>query len=459
MKHLSTLNSEILQDRQSTFLTAEAASGTNSLTVKSIERFVKNLILCIGELGNETTEIIKISNSDPTGTTITLASNLVYTHSPYAVVRIIPYDQVEFSHSATETGAKTVLWLGTFTVGAMDTVYDDKTYSSGFYFIRFKETVTNTFTDYSDPIPFAGIGTNTVGFAITYALKRNKLDSFTDFLDYQFCIDEVNACLQFITGKLKRWTKLFKINYVAGQTQMGVQRVSLPVDIWENRGTKSIMGVRIGGSIGLTALSQFEMEDEMDQVMHTQVRTLAVVGSTTLEVDNSYDFEDTGNVNVYVNNSLYVISYTGVTRSATAGVLTGIPATGTGAITVQIPVDTDVWYGEDSGEPNCFTTDSDGNLLIWPLCDNSFSNMNVYMDYFTAATSVDSDTDTLDLFRYDAVKHWLTWAIRSQLKNDGKRDYTDGDYIQFSQILSDYIRNEIPSNNRKRQPNINSITY
>ena len=32
-------------------------------------------------------------------------------------------------------------------------------------------------------------------------------------------------------------------------------------------------------------------------------------------------------------------------------------------------------------------------------------NMNVYIDFYTAPTSVDSEGDIVDIFRYNAVKY------------------------------------------------------
>ena len=459
MKHLSASNTEILKDRQSSYLISASASGTDTLSVKSIQEFAVNKILCIG-VGGETTEIIKTHATEiPDGNTVTLASNLVYSHSPYEVVSIIPFDQVEFSHSATATGDKTVLKLKGFDMASTETIYDDMTYSSGYYFIRFKETITNSFSDYSDPIPFTGLGTNTVGFVINYALKRNKLDGFTKYVDYDFCISEINACLRYITGKLKTWSKLQKTNYIVGQTTRGINKISLPSDIWEDRGIKSILGIRIGTETDLLSKTTTEMEDEMQGCIQTQVTTEASAGDTTLEIDNSYDFGDTGSVTVYISGTLYTITYTGVTRSATTGVLTGVPASGDGSITVTIPVDTNVWKGESEGKPTYFTIDSDGNIVFWPIPSASYDNLNIFMDYWTGPTAVDSDTDTLDAFRFDAVKHWLTWAIKMQDSNNGERNLKDGDYIQFEMILADYIRTEIPANRKKSRPKMNGITY
>ena len=443
-----------------TYLTAEATAAGTTLTVKSISNFAINLVLLVGEMADENSEIIKThASTAPTGTTVTLASALVKTHAPYTRVRVMLYDQVEISHATTVAGSKTVLATIDIQPETPETRYDDSAKSSGYYFTRFKNTITTTYSGYSDPIPYAGYGANTVAFAINYALKRNKLDAFTRYIDYEFCIDEVNSCLQFITGKLKGWSKLLELNYALGQTARGSFIFTLPTNIWENAGMKSIQDVRIGTGAGLTPKIWSDFEKEMEGVKFTQVTTEAVAAQTTLEIDNSYDFADSGSVNVYVSGTIYTITYTGITRSTTAGVLTGVPASGTGAITVTIPADTYVWQGEKEGEPYCYTVDSDGQMRIWFLPSAVYDDKNVYLDYYTGPTVVDSDTDTLDTFRYDAVKHWLTWAVRMQMKNDGRRDFTDGDYIQFSQIISDYIRNEIPAHRRKRGVKVNKITY
>ena len=442
------------------YLTAESAAAATTLIVKSITGFAINLLLLVGELGDENSEIIKTHTATaPTGTTVTLLSGLVKTHGPYTKVRVMLYDQIELSHATTVAGTKTVISTGNLQPESEETRVDDSTYSSGYYFTRYKNTITTTYSDYSDPIPYAGFGANTVAFAINYALKRNKLDAFTKYIDYELLIDETNACLQFITGKLKGWSKLLELNYPLGQTARGSFIFTLPTNIWENAGNKSIQDVRIGTKSGLTYKIWSDFEKQMEGVKFTQVTTEAVAGELTLAIDNSYDFADSGSVNIYISGTLYTITYTGVTRSATAGVLTGVPAAGTtGAITVTIPADTYVWQGESEGEPSYYTVDDDGQLLIWPLPSAVYDNKNVYMDYYTGATTVDSDTDVLDVTRYDLVKLWLTAKIRWQLKNDGKPNLTDGDYIMFLQGVQDMIRCEIPAHRRKRGVKINKIS-
>ena len=103
-----TINDEMFKFE--TYLTAESASGASTLTVKSISNFAVKLILLIGELGDENSEIIKThATTDPSGTTITLAASLVKTHDPYTKIRVMLYDQIEISSATTIAGTKSVL--------------------------------------------------------------------------------------------------------------------------------------------------------------------------------------------------------------------------------------------------------------------------------------------------------------------------------------------------------------
>ena len=456
MKTILHNNQILIKESLETFLTNSADVSNTELKVKNITGFKTNQILLIGELGDENAEIVHTSDTtQPTGSVITLLSGVSHSHNAYTKIRVIPYDQVEIHFSNTEDGSKELLNTINVQPDSLDTRYDETTQETGFYFTRFKNSINQTLSQFSDPIPYEGYGANRVGFVINYALKRNKLHSFTDFIDYQFCIEEINSCLEFITGKLKGWSNLLKLDYVVGQSKRGEQVLGkLPADIWEDKGNKSIYELKLGGGTNLTYLIWSDFKRAMRGVFHSKVRT-ETTGGDNLEITNSFDFPDTGAVNLYMGNDLYTISYKGVVRSETQGILTGIDLEGIPAI----PAGTNIWMGENTGEPTYYSINSNREIVIYPLPDNLNSNKNGYLDYYTGATRVDSDNDELDTFRYDCVKHWLTWAIRMQKDNDGKRDLQDGDYIQFLQILMDYIRNEKPAHRKKRGVKLNTISY
>lgn len=444
---------------EETTLTADAASASGTLTVKAIQGFAVNKILLIGELGQETSEIIKThAATAPSGTTITLASNTTYAHPAGTKVYMIEFDAIEFSHSATAGGAKSVLATPSIDADEKYQVYTDTTQTSGFYFARFKETIGNTFGGYSDAIPYGGWASNTVGHLIEQALRNNLMTTLTSAFSRTDCYDVINSGLRFIQGKQLRYPQYNIDDYVLGQTTRGSFKWTLPTDIYDNDSNKSINGVRIGTDADLTYKDPKEFEELLEGQVRNQVRTQAVATDTTLEIDNSNDFADSGSVDFYISGTKYTVTYTGVTRSATAGVLTGIPASGTGSISVTVPVDTWVFQTPIEGTPSYYTV-RNGELEVTPMPDATADNKNVFLDYSTIVTEVDSDGDELDIQRYDMMVDYLTWAIKMRLKNNGALDMNDGWFNAFKEKLNDAIRTTRNPRVHRMKPKINSIRY
>jgi hypothetical protein len=443
-----------------TYLTADVAAGGGTLTVENIGDFADNSYLVLGEIGGEKTEMLEI-NGAPSGTTITLAANTVFAHSRGTKVYRVEFDQLEISHAATLTGSKSVLMAAEdLQVHSLFHEYLDVAQTTGFYFARFKETVGGTFSNYSDGVPYSGWAYDQVGYAVDYALKRNKT-TFKGVVDVDFVIDEVNACLRNIQGKLKRWPQHQKFDSIAGQTTRGIHTLTLPTDIYDVNSNKSILGVRIGDQQGLTYIDPLKMQEKMKDAKTSQVRTQASANDATLDLDNSYDFNDSGSLSAYVSGTKDAFTYTGVTRDDASGgtaQITGIPTSGANAIGQTIVVDTNIWQDEEEGLPIWFTVEN-GKLKIWPLPDANYDNQNIYLDYWTQADSVNSMGDTLDTQRADMVKFWLTWKIRMQLTNDGIISLEDGDFILYKEALNDAIRTSKSPVTGRTGPKINRIKY
>jgi hypothetical protein len=447
-------NQEILKGKKTLILSDDAEAGDGTITVESILGAAVNLVLFIGEPGDETSEIVKThAATSPSGSTVTLASNLLHDHQQGTAIYIIDWDQVEFSYAADDDGSDVVLSTTAIQADQIDTQYTDTTYSTGYYYIRFKNSITSTFSDYSAPIPWGGYDTDSVGAAIEYALNRNKLQGYTENVTHDFCISEICACLKYMRGKLKKWHNLQEFDYSLGKTAQGVSKFALPSNCWKYS-NKSILQFRIGTGAPLTYKSKREYDERKQGSAHTTVKTNALAAATSLVLDNSGDFGDSGSVQV----GDQVITFTA--NAETTGTLSGIPAAGTGSITSGITAGDECWKDLDEGLPEIFTI-VDGNILIWPLCSLKNINLNAWLDYWKEAPTVDDDGDTIDSDRFDAVKYWLTWAIRGQIKNDGKRDLADADFKMFEGVLSDAIMMELKTHGQKfpNQPRLNSIQH
>lgn len=453
--------SALLADRlEETYLTANSPAADTTLTVKDIDGFGVSDYLVIGELGSETCELVKVhASTAPSGTTITLVTGGVeFAHSAGTKVYKIPYDQVEVSHAATLTGAKSVLATSNLQVDGLKQIYRDVSQTTGFYFARYKDSTGSTFSGYSDGIAYGGWASNTVGYIFEQSLRNNDVE-ISDMLTRDDLFNFANDGVRFAQGKQKRLAQYLEANYVAGQTTRGINEVTLPSNIEDNDTLKAIKAVRIGTEgEPLRKIDPQVFEERLGDATVTQVRTEASAADTTLEIDNSYDFEDSGTVTVYVSGTAYDITYTGVTRSATAGVLTGIPASGTGSISVTIPVDTNVWQNEEEGEPQVVTV-RNGVAAFYPIPDSNYDNMNVYLDYFTTFTEVDSEGDVIDSQRFGMILDYVTWRVRMKTKNNGALDMNDGWYAQFKEKLNDYIRTTPVAFKNKMRPNINRVRY
>lgn len=308
---------------------------------------------------------------------------------------------------------------------------------------------------YSDGVQYGTWDRSSVGFMIERALADLGI-SLSEKVTLQDCYEWLTAGLRLTQGKLKRWPEHYSYNAVLGQVTRGTNVQTMPTDAYDTETNRSLIALRTGDNRNMRYLDPVLFDAQLEGVSVTQVTTAASAAQTTLAIDNSYDFDDSGTVVVYVSGTKYSITYTGVTRSATAGVLTGVPASGTGSITVTIPADTYVWQGEEEGVPEFFTV-RNGQIEFWPLADANEDNVNMYGDYSHVATAINSDGDTIDVHRYDMVQYYLTWRIEQKVKSDNKLDTTSGWYIQFKEALYDAIKT-LPSNLRfPMRPNVNRM--
>ena len=458
---LVPLSPLIANSLERTYLSADMAVGT-AMTVKSQKGFhaTTNQPLIIGELGEEITELVA-STTSSAPSTITLDSASIFAHGAGTPVYLIKFDQIEFSHSATLAGSKVALTAssGLYSIqpDKPEFILDETEFTTGFYFVRYKESVGGTFSDYSDGVEVGTWERNTVSYMIDRALNNIQLE-LSDNVTLWDCYEWINNGMDLIKGKLKRWAEHYSYNAVLGQTSRGINTVTMPTDAYDTETNKSIIAIRIGDENKLTYLDPPFFDAQLGNVKTTQVTTEASAGDLTLEIDNSYDFRDSGSVNVYISGTKYNIIYTGVTRSATAGILTGVPAAGNdGAITVTVPVDTNVWQDEKEGIPTIFTV-RNGKIEWYPMTDANEDNQNIYGDYNKVVTKVDSDRDTIDYQRFDMLQSYLTFRIKMKAKNNGDLDFEDGYFLEYREKLNDAIRTLAQNNKFRQRPTINNMS-
>jgi hypothetical protein len=434
LQPITAQNSQLSLDRYRNNLSADCVFGANTITVYGISQFAVNQILLIGEFGNKGSELIKThAATSPSGSTITLSTTLAKSHPKDTPVYIYSFDKVEFSHADTLTGAKTVLGsVQDLDPTQSEMVYEDTTNTAGYYFVRYYNSVTGVFSDYSDGVPYAGLPENTVGYAIDLAMR--ELDAkFTDKLTYGMLLGWANQMLHLVRGKLKAWSEYQEFDYVVGTMSMGVRRFAMPSTCYDVNSNKSVLNVRVGDGFPLIWMTRSEYVQAMEGITYTEITTLAVVGGTSLVLDDTSDLDDTGSVTVYVSGTKYTVEYTANSRS------TNTLTVATDQITYAFPVDSPVIQNVDEHDPDYYSI-FDGYVYVFPFITSDYEGRNLIMDFYTDIVSVDSDMDTIPGVRFDMLIQYLKWKIKGVINEKGKEDMKDASYLQFKEILYDATR-------------------
>lgn len=147
-----------------TYLTTNYSSGITSFSVLNATDsvFAIDAFLLLGNFGAENAEIVKIATVNNDTGAITTTTQTLFSHSESTKVTILPYDQIRFFHTTTTTFGVGTPLTGYINLQPNDwfTSYSDETYSTGYGWYTFYNSVTATSSQESNAIPYAGFESN-----------------------------------------------------------------------------------------------------------------------------------------------------------------------------------------------------------------------------------------------------------------------------------------------------------
>jgi hypothetical protein len=437
-------NATLLQSPIQTFLSTDMASASGTLTVKNITGFAINQVLIIGELGNEGTELIKThAATAPTGSTITLASNTVFPHSSGTPVYVIDYDNVEVSTATTLTGSKTILATIPVQVGSDYTTYDDTAGSVGYYFARFKNTITSVFSAYSDGIPVGGYGVLTARYIINNALGMINKDT-SELLTDQFCFNEINNCQMEVLREYKRWSFMQVFDYSLGQITTGQWKVAVPANLDDQFTNKSIYNFRIGTQTNLQWVDKQKWNEIVAGVAHTTLASNINVSDATITLTDASDFDQNGG-SIYIGANIY--QYTSITSNV---------VTLTAVSTTTDTAGEDAFQGASFGYPQYWTTFG-GYLYFYPVLATAFNMQEGNLDYYQKPITITNDSDTIVLPDPNVVIFYLAWKMLLRINNGVDDTTTNPMYQSYSARKQTLMRKEVIGYNFRMKPLLNQI--
>lgn len=145
-----------IDGNQKTYLTQTAASGATTLNITNSSGFNNNDFVLIGKLGEESTEIKKLTATPPSTTTLTITA-LSFAHSPDTPITFIEADQVRVYKATSKGGSYSLLATTNITPDEQATSYTDATgLSTDYYKTAYYNSYTTTQGSYSGEIAGSG---------------------------------------------------------------------------------------------------------------------------------------------------------------------------------------------------------------------------------------------------------------------------------------------------------------
>ena len=415
-----------LEDNNQTFLTTDYTAAVSSLSVDNGNKFAANEYIVIGQIGGEKTEIVKISTA--AATTLTVGTT-AFAHNRGEKITFIPYNQIVPERS-TDAGV-TYSALSAISIRPDSTeTYLQRTgdASTDYYRVRFYNSTSALYSQYSDGLIASGFAENSAGLVIRNALVTlgEKID---DVVTKEFLFEalhEGRSELDQMIG-VDKWSFRTAFDYDAGNVIPGQNKLTLPSNLRDPDTNKNILSVKIGASkypvvyADKTALNRW-----YEGVARTTLNGASATGATSIILTASGDFEESGSIVIAgaaVTDTLDTVAYTANAESTqTLSGVTGIQAAGhaTGVI---------AWQGASFGYPTEYTV-TDGEMTFSQPFDDDHAGENIFLDYYTTMTKINSDTDVFDEPNFMIYVPYLRWRMKAR-RNKELKAADDSDYKKW----------------------------
>ncbi len=469
-KTLLTNNTDLTRDKRFSLLTEDVVSTSTTIRVQSILGFESlstssGQIVCIGDIGSERSELLRTSNSTAPSQSykeITLRDAMVFDHPQDTKVTIVDWNRVEAQWASSVTGSKSTLFAYPVQIqpDLKETLLVDTSQTSGFYFIRFNETVGNSNSDWSDAIPFGGWDDNSV-FSIKMRAVRGMGEEIDgNIITHEFLNESLwEARREYHQMPGKRPFRR-KFNYVLGTALTGSYRIEMPTDVEAPATAENIYGVRIGTNSNLTYYDKKAFDFDYLSRPHSTLELPYTRGtSTSIWLANGRDFSQSGSISVEGTT----IGYTKVSGSNNS-----LTVTSHGSWSAS--GGSDAWQNASYGLPYKFTVfqDPGGSAYIYfnmPI-DTAYVGQNIYGDYYRTLLGYDSDGDILDEPTYDFYVDFLKFKIkeRKSLGNipvirtrTGQVLIADADYQSYKERMNRALSQELLETDIRVAPDMSHL--
>lgn len=435
------ISNEVLriQDNEKTFFDTDEAIGQTSLSANGTN-FSANDYVLLGNLGAEKSEIVKLSAASSTALTSTAT---VFPHNRGDLITYLPYNQIVLERSTDAGVSYTPLSAVEIQPDNDFTIIQRPTdASTDYYKVRFYNSTSGNYSEYSDPIIGTGYADNSV-----HSIKQRALDSLgeevgTKITD-QFLNESLWEARRELHNAVLRWSFRTKFNQLIGSVLPGAWSVSAPTDLDDRNTNKNLLEVRIGRqNWPLEYQDNGRFRQNYLNIAHTTLATAITGASTTLVLTDSGDFDESGNVVIAASTeaqSKDTVAYTANDEiTQTLSGVTGIADSKSAGV--------DIWQNATFGLPRAYNINAAVIYFDVPFSDD-VAGQNIYADYYSDLPVYDSDADLLDEPEWDMFVSWLRYKIKYLKSNGSIETENDSDYKEYKRRSQSMIDGEILGQN------------
>ena len=421
---------------------AQLLIADTSASVGDNDEFENVDEILIGKIGDAKTEEAAVTSSVTRGTSLASSGTRRFDHEIHDPVTKI-YERKITLYSATSDGgsltaiiatgsAVDIAWNRPHTEIPIITSYT--TTSVTHYVVKFYDGTTESVA--SDYVPIAGNPSSSVAKIVDSALSLTK-DEIDSELTYEeltkYTQDAQDEVVQYVDEKGNRKDWAFEITGAddsdtwlsAVEDENKYALSGLGTEIKYADGKDVVISLQLGNLEPMDYFTPQEYQSFVDRVKRGELSSAVAVGDTTATLKDSSYFSSSGTVNMAGD----AITFTG--NNTSTGVLSGIPASGTGSITVVSAAGRSVFEGYTSGLPLQYTV-FDGSLYFDRPISSTYAAYKIKLKYFKKVSTLSEISDTTSVSFYNIMKFYVAYRIAEKRR---KTDDAERYMAKFKDLL------------------------
>jgi len=401
-----------------TYLSADVSAAAVAFYVVNFSGFADDDYLLIGEWGEPTAEIIQLSATPTTTTMANVGSAFAYDHYADTPITVIPCNKVQFARAATlvdpnDAGAVTQLGSDIAIMAyRKETIYEDATNTTGFGYARFmKSQATAAYSEYTVGVAYEGSAYNSIDEIAKAGVSLVNLKVGDKHAEEDKLMRDSNEAQNIIVKKQDWIFELVKNDTSIASTENEYKYAlsGLTYAMKYPNSKQGILNVKFASKT-IKYLDIHEFDELFKNVSITTLSADAAAAATSVTLTDSYEFAESGTIYIGSNT----ITYTANAQST--GILTGVPASGTGSIVTGVSSGDAVWQGLQPGIPTEYSI-FNGNIYLNKPVETDEAGKKLKFKYLKALARFDTFDDVVEIPFYEAIEKYIAYKVESRRGN------------------------------------------